>query len=126
MKLLQIADRVRYSRMTTGERWEAFLLEGMFGAGSIDLVYVDLDRTVIGSAVPAGLPLKLETQPKLRAEYLCERRELGVLNVGGTGLVTVDARESELDRLDCLYVGRGSKEVIFKSASAEAPAYSTS
>ena len=123
MKLLQMADRVRYSRMTTGERRDTFLLEGMFGAGSIDLAYVDLDRTVIGSAAPAGLPLKLETQPELRAEYFCERRELGVLNVGEAGLVAVDGREFELDRLDCLYVGRGSKEVIFKSASAEAPAH---
>ncbi len=122
MKLVQMADRVRYSRMTTEDRRDTFLLEGMFRAGSVDLAYLDLDRTVVGSAVPADLPLKLETQPELRSGYFCERRELGVLNVGQAGLVTVNGSEFELDRLDCLYVGRGSEEVIFQSASAETPA----
>ncbi len=122
MKLLQLADRVRYSRMTTDERRETFLLEDMFRAGSIELAHIDLDRTVIGSAVPAGLPLKLEAQPELRAEYFCERRELGVLNTGAAGSVTVDGKAFKLNKLDCLYVGRGSKEVIFESVSAETPA----
>jgi len=123
MKLLQMADRVRYSRMTTAERRETFLLEGMFAPGAIDLAYVDLDRTVIGSAVPTGAPLKLETQPELRAEYFCERRELGVFNAGGAGSVEVDGVTFELDKLDCLYAGRGSKSISFSSKSADNPAY---
>ena len=91
MKLLQMADPVRYARMTTEERRATFLLEGMFQPGVIDLAYVDLDRTVIGSAVPlAGAPLTLEASPELRADYFLERREVGVLNVGGPGTVTVD------------------------------------
>ena len=79
----------------------------MFKPGEIEFAYVDLDRTVIGSAVPTTRRLKLETQPELRAEYFLERRELGVLNVGGAGSVTVDGKTFELDKLDCLYVGRG-------------------
>ncbi len=123
MKLLQMADPVRYARMTTEERRATFLLEGMFRAGEIDFAYVDLDRTVIGSAVPiAGAPLKLETAPELRAEYFLERREIGVLNVGGPGSVTVDGTVFELAKLDCLYIGRGSKDVTFTSADAAAPA----
>jgi 4-deoxy-L-threo-5-hexosulose-uronate ketol-isomerase len=122
MKLLQMADRVRYSRMTTSEKRETFLLEGMFKPGSLELAYVDLDRTVVGSAVPTGLPLKLETQPELRADYFCERRELGVLSVGGSGTVTVDGKIFEMEKLDCLYISKGSKEVIFNTAKLEEPA----
>ena len=122
MKLLQMADPVRYSRMTTEEVRGTFLLEGMFRAGALELAYVDLDRTVIGSAVPTVAPLHLETHPELRAEYFCERRELGVLNVGGPGTVTVDGEEFLLEKLDCLYVGRGSRAVSFASVDAEAAA----
>ena len=122
MKLMQMADAVRYARMTTEELRETFLLEGMFNPGKIEFAYVDLDRTVIGSAVPTNETLKLETQPELRAEYFLERRELGVLNVGGPGTVTVDGNAYELDKLDCLYAGRGSKSVTFASKSADKPA----
>jgi 4-deoxy-L-threo-5-hexosulose-uronate ketol-isomerase len=121
MKLLQMADPVRYARMTSEELRATFLLEGMFKPGAIEYAYVDLDRTVIGSAVPTAL-LTLETQPELRAEYFLERRELGVLNAGGAGSVVVDGVTFDLDKLDCLYVGRGSKSVTFVSKSAAAPA----
>jgi 4-deoxy-L-threo-5-hexosulose-uronate ketol-isomerase len=122
MKLLQMADRVRYSRMTMAELRETFLLEGLFKPGTIECRYVDVDRTVIGSAVPASAALVLASDPMLRAEYFLERRELGVLNVGGAGTVTVDGAEFELGKLDCLYVGRGSKSVEFSSNSADSPA----
>jgi 4-deoxy-L-threo-5-hexosulose-uronate ketol-isomerase len=122
MKFVELADSTRYSRMTTEERRATFLLEGMFAPGTIGFAYVDLDRTVIGSAVPTTEPLKLETEPELRADYFLERRELGVLNVGGTGSVEVDNTTFVMDKLDCLYVGRGSKEVTFSSANADYPA----
>jgi 4-deoxy-L-threo-5-hexosulose-uronate ketol-isomerase len=122
MKLLQMADPVRYARMTSEELRETFLLDSLFTPGAIDLAYVDLDRTVIGSAVPTSAPLTLETQPELRAEYFLERRELGALNVGGPGTVTVDGKAFELDKLDCLYIARGSKVVTFSSKSAAEPA----
>lgn len=122
MRLYQMADAVRYEMMNTDELRETFLLEGLFQPGEIELAYVDLDRTVIGSAVPTKAALKLETQPELRADYFLERRELGVLNVGGAGSVTVDGKTFDLDKLDCLYAGRGSKEVSFTSKNAENPA----
>ena len=68
MKLMQMADPVRYARMTSEELRETFLLQGLFTPERIDLAYVDLDRTVIGSAVPTISGLPLETQPELRAE----------------------------------------------------------
>ena len=122
MKLLQMADPVRYARMTSEELRATFLLEGMFTPGRIECAYVDLDRTVIGSAVPTTAALKLETQPELRADYFLERRELGVLNAGGPGSVVVDGVTFDLDKLDCLYVARGTKSVSFISKSATQPA----
>jgi 4-deoxy-L-threo-5-hexosulose-uronate ketol-isomerase len=122
MKLVQMADPVRYPRMTSAELRETFLLDGMFNPGKIEYAYVDLDRTVIGSAVPTGTPLTLETQSELRADYFLERRELGVMNVGGAGTVLVDGVTFELDKMDVLYVGRGSKAVTFASKSDDAPA----
>jgi 4-deoxy-L-threo-5-hexosulose-uronate ketol-isomerase len=123
MRLYQMADAVRYGLMNTEELRETFLLEEMFEPGEIELAYVDLDRTVIGAAVPTSKALTLETQPELRAEYFLERRELGVLNIGGAGSVAVDGKNFELGKLDVLYVGRGSKSVTFSSKSSNDPAY---
>jgi 4-deoxy-L-threo-5-hexosulose-uronate ketol-isomerase len=122
MRLYEMADKVRYPTMTTAELRDTFLLEELFTPGAIALAYVDLDRTVIGGAVPTVSPLTLETQPELRADSFCERRELGVLNAGGAGSVEVDGVTFELDKLDVLYVGRGSKSVVFSSKDAEKPA----
>jgi 4-deoxy-L-threo-5-hexosulose-uronate ketol-isomerase len=117
-----MADSVRYGLMNTEELRETFLLEDFFQPGEIEFAYVDLDRTVIGSAVPTVSPLKLETEPELRAEFFLERRELGVLNVGGSGTVTVDGKTFEMDKLDCLYVGRCSRNVSFASKDPAQPA----
>jgi 4-deoxy-L-threo-5-hexosulose-uronate ketol-isomerase len=123
MRLCQMADAVRYGLMNTEELRETFLLEGLFEVGEIEFAYVDLDRTVIGSAVPVSEELSLETEPELRAEYFLERRELGVLNVGGAGSVVVDGKSFEMGKLDCLYVGRGSKVVTFSSKIEADPAH---
>jgi len=122
MKIVQMADAVRYPRMTTAELRETFLLEGLFSEGAIEMRYVDLDRAVIGGAVPTSTPLTLETAPELRSDYFCERREIGVLNVGGAGTVTVDGQKFALGKLDCAYAGRGSKVVTFASDNAAEPA----
>ena len=99
-----------------------FLLRDLFQPGALVLRPLDLDRAVLGGAVPTGEPLRLATIADLRAEYFCERRELGVLNVGGAGRVTVDGSEHALEKLDVLYVGRGSREVTFASDDAATPA----
>jgi len=122
MKFVEMADSTRYPRMTTEELRATFLLEGMFQPGTIEFRYVDVDRAVVGSAVPTTAALKLETDPELRAEYFLERRELGVLNVGGAGTVDVDGQTFTMEKLDCLYAGRGSKDVTFASADAADPA----
>jgi 4-deoxy-L-threo-5-hexosulose-uronate ketol-isomerase len=122
MKIVQMADAVRYPTMTTAELRETFLLQGLFREGKIETRYVDLDRAVIGGAVPTTSTLRLETQPELRAEFFLERRELGVLNVGGPGVVSVAGDTFAMEKLDCLYVGRGSEAVTFASSDAQEPA----
>jgi 4-deoxy-L-threo-5-hexosulose-uronate ketol-isomerase len=123
MKILEMADKVRYPRMTTAELRETFLLTDLFKPGAVEMVYVDLDRTVIGGAVPTTAPLKLETAPELRADYFLQRREIGVLNVSkNPGTVTVGGTKYELGYLDLVYIGRGNESVEFTSADAKNPA----
>jgi 4-deoxy-L-threo-5-hexosulose-uronate ketol-isomerase len=122
VKILQMADAIRYRAMTTKELRETFLIDDLFHPGQIGLMYVDLDRTVIGSSVPTGEPLFLPTDDALKASYFTERRELGVLNIGGVGEVTVNGIPFELKKLDALYVGRGNEDVVFSSADPAHPA----
>ena len=108
--------------LDTDELRSTFLLEELFSAGEIRLVYTDLDRAIVGAAMPASEELELPNAAALKADFFCERRELGVLNLGGAGRVTVDGGCHELGLHECLYVGRGSREVAFASASSETPA----
>lgn len=110
-----------YKRMTTGELREAFLVD-LFEAGSLNLIYCEVERSIVGAAVPTTGSLKLEAGAELAADYFCQRREVGVLNIGGCGTVTVDGTEYAMGNLDGLYIGRGSKEISFSSADADAPA----
>jgi 4-deoxy-L-threo-5-hexosulose-uronate ketol-isomerase len=122
MRILQIADAIRYRTMTTEELRETFLVDDLFQPGQVGLTYVDLDRTVIGSVVPTVERLFLPTDDMLRASYFTERRELGILNIGGAGKVTVNGISYDLKKLDALYVGRGNEEVVFSSADGATPA----
>jgi len=122
MKLLEMADRIRYRTMSTDELRATFLIDDLFQPSRIDLIYVDLDRTVIGSAVPTTAPLALPTDELLKAQYFTERRELGVLNVGGAGRIRVNGTVYALNRLDALYIGRGNEEIVFESVDAGQPA----
>lgn len=109
-------------RMTTEELRDAFLVGGLFQPGGIQLRVIDLDRVVLGGAVPTDAPLALEAPEHFAAEYFCERRELGVLNIGGPGAVTVDGTRHAMANRDGVYVGRGSREVTFESDDAAHPA----
>jgi 4-deoxy-L-threo-5-hexosulose-uronate ketol-isomerase len=122
MKMLQMADTVRYRTMTTEELRATFLIADLFQPAQIGLNYVDLDRTVIGSAVPTREPLTLPTDDALKASYFTERRELGILNIGGPGKVTVNNAPFDLNKLDALYIGRGNESIIFTSVDSAYPA----
>ena len=122
MKTILMADPVRYPRMTTEELRSTFLMDRLLTHGSLNVAYVDLDRAVAGYAVPTMKPIALPTWPELRATYFTERRELGVLNIGGEGAVHVGHETSCLDTLDVLYIGRGNPEIRFESKFSDRPA----
>jgi 4-deoxy-L-threo-5-hexosulose-uronate ketol-isomerase len=115
-------SRTEYPTLNTEQLRAAFLLDSLFAPGRVELVYTDADRAIVGSAVPAGEPLKLTADAELRAASFCERRELGILNIGGNGEVKVDGQRFEMSRLDCLYVGRGSQSIEFSGSDAANPA----
>src|SRR5512133_2788811 len=108
-------SRTEYPTLTTDQLRGAFLIESLFAPGKVELVYADADRAIIGSVVPLASPLQLIADAELRAAFFCERRELGILNIGEEGAVEVDGRKFEMGKLDCLYVGRGSQKVSFAS-----------
>lgn len=108
--------------MNTQELRANFLLENLMQEDSVQLVYTHYDRVLYGGAVPVKQKLALQNDPEFRSEYLLERRELGIINVGGEGRVSVDGAVHTLNKLDCLYAGKGSKEVLFESADPANPA----
>jgi 4-deoxy-L-threo-5-hexosulose-uronate ketol-isomerase len=122
MKTLIMADPVRYARMTTEEVREAYLLNTLYQPGKLIVNYVELERAVVGYAAPVESAIELPTFPELRAEYFLERRELGVLNIGGAGTVTVGGKAYELNNLDVIYIGKGTEHVRFGSKDKAAPA----
>ena len=122
MELKYVPDCERYAHLTTDELRDGFLLQKLFQPGAVHLVYADIDRAVVGGAVPTTQKLALETSKLLASTYFAERREIGVINIGGSGTVTVDGKDFALAKLDCLYIGRGSKQIEFASANAQEPA----
>ncbi len=101
---------------------ERFLVEGLMEEDKINFTYTHYDRMMVGGAMPAKETLHLKTYPNLRADYFLERREIGIINVGGDAVITVDDQEYGLRKLDCLYVGKGAQQVSFKSSDAKTPA----
>ncbi len=100
---------------------EEFLINNLMEVGKINLTYTHYDRYIAGSAVPVA-PLKLESIDPLKAAFFLERRELGIINVGGNGTVEADGTVYKLGFKDALYIGSGTKEVIFKSDDTNNPA----
>lgn len=122
MKTRYFADQVRYQTMTSEELRNVFLIEKLFRENSLDLFYTEADRGIVGSAVPVTDSLKLAAGKEIVSEYFTERREIGVINIGSTGTITVDGESYILENLDGLYIGRSSREVLFSSKDSAKPA----
>ncbi|WP_289762182.1 5-dehydro-4-deoxy-D-glucuronate isomerase [Duncaniella muris] len=99
-----------------------FMMPKVMEEDKINLTYCLYDRLVYGGVIPVAKEMTLETIAPLKADYFLQRRELGVINIGGDGIVTVDGKEYELHFKDALYVGRGKKNVTFRSKDASKPA----
>jgi 4-deoxy-L-threo-5-hexosulose-uronate ketol-isomerase len=108
--------------MTTTQLRENFLVEGLMEPGSIKLVYSHYDRMIIGGVVPSVAEIALPNEGELKANYFLERREIGIINVGGSGTVTADGASYSLDKLECVYLGKGTQDVRFSSTNSTDPA----
>ncbi len=107
---------------TTEELREHYLQENIFTADEILLTYTHVDRMIFGGAMPTNKALELEAGDELRADYFLQRRELGVINIGGDGAIEIDGTVYEMKTQDGIYVGMGNKKIVFTSKDATNPA----
>ena len=108
--------------MDTRELRDNFLVQNLMEKGKIELVYTHYDRMIIGGVVPQNASVSLPYEEELKSGYFLERREMGIINVGGNGSVIADGIVYNLSKLECLYLGRGTKEVSFTSDATDDPA----
>ena len=114
-------DQVK--RMTTDELRANFHIGELFESGELNLVYSHIDRVIVGGAMPVNTPIILTAEKRdIAADYFLERREVGIINVGGEGTITVDGESFTLAKQDGLYVGKGNREVVFQSIDSNNPA----
>jgi 4-deoxy-L-threo-5-hexosulose-uronate ketol-isomerase len=123
VRTIRTADEQSYRRMTTDELRQRFLIENLFKPGCAELVYTDIDRAIVGGIVPSEEPLALQGGREMACSNFCERREIGVLNLGATGTIAVDGNIFKVAPLECMYIGRGSRDVSFANDSSADPAF---
>lgn len=104
-------------QMDTAALRENFLIENVFEANQVNLTLSHFDRYIVGGAMPVDQKIALPNPDDLKANYFLERRELGIINVGGKAIVTADGETYELDYKEALYIGKGTKEVFFETAT---------
>lgn len=107
---------------TTERLREEFLIENLFPADEIRLIYSHIDRIITGGIMPVKEILALTAGEELRAKYFLERREMGVINIGGTGIITVDGKKYCIAHKEGMYIGMGAKDISFASEDEENPA----
>lgn len=109
-------------QMNTQELRNNFLIETVFRADEIRLTLSHYDRFIIGGVMPVTKKIELTNPSDLKAQYFLERRELGIINIGGKGIVLADGVRFEIDFKEALYIGRGTKDVVFESVDSNNPA----
>ncbi|ARK29529.1 5-dehydro-4-deoxy-D-glucuronate isomerase [Halalkalibacter krulwichiae] len=122
MEIKYAANPKDSKQYTTEKLRSEFLIESLFESGKINMVYSHHDRVVVGGAIPTSQALVLDAGDALKTDFFLARREIGIVNIGPKGKVIVDGEEFELNKRDCLYVGRGKKDVTFHSEDANNPA----
>lgn len=122
MKVIHSVHPDDFKSYNTALIRERFLVEDLMQADKINFTYTHYDRMMVGGAMPVKETLQLTSYPNLRADFFLQRREIGIINVAGAAIVTVDGKEYALQKLDCLYVGKGVQQVSFRSSEPENPA----
>ncbi|HET6996560.1 MAG TPA: 5-dehydro-4-deoxy-D-glucuronate isomerase [Chitinophagaceae bacterium] len=122
MKIIHTVHPNDFVHYATTQIREKFLLENLVVADKIECVYTHYDRMIIGAAHPVNTQLELGTYEQLKSDYFLNRREIGIINIGGNGSVNVDKEKFDLEKQDCLYIGKGKQKVIFSSINKSNPA----
>lgn len=122
MKIRMSASPEDVKFYTTKRLRDEFLIDELFIVDEISLIYSHIDRIIVGGIMPSIKELPLVAGDEIRAEYFLERREMGVINIGGDGYINVDGEKYMLKNQDGMYIGRGSKNISFGSADKTNPA----
>ena len=122
MEVRQAANAKDVKYYTTERLREEFHIANLFTKDNVRMVYSHIDRIITAGLMPVRQTLKLEAGKELAADYFLQRREMGCINVGGKGIITVDGTEYEMNPRDGMYIGMGNKEITFKSVDENAPA----
>ncbi|WP_235985866.1 5-dehydro-4-deoxy-D-glucuronate isomerase [Mucilaginibacter segetis] len=122
MKIIHSVHPEDFKTYDTQKIRSRFLIDELVQPNTINCTYTHYDRMIVGVANPTDKTLELENYANLRADYFLERREMGIINVSGDGLITVDGKSFQLKKLDCLYIGKGARSVKFSSINASDPA----
>ena len=122
MKVIHSVHPEDFANYDTKKIRENFLLENLVQTDKIECVYTHYDRMIIGAANPVDQALQIGTYEQLKADHFLSRREIGIINIAGNGYVTVDGEKFELEKQDCLYIGKGKEKIIFSSVNKSSPA----
>ncbi|WP_104666521.1 5-dehydro-4-deoxy-D-glucuronate isomerase [Ensifer adhaerens] len=122
MKVLYGANPEDIKTYDTARLRREFLISDLFAEDAVSFTYTHVDRLILGGAMPKTKSVSFGSGAEIGTPYLLSAREMGIANLGGTGMVTVDGRSFTLENRDVLYVGRGAKEIVVSSESADRPA----
>ncbi len=122
MRIIHQVHPEDFKAYNTKQVRERFLLENLVIPDRIECAYTHYDRMIIGAANPINQALELGTYEPLKSDHFLTRREIGIINVGGNGWITVENDKYELAKQDCLYIGKGKLKVVFGSANKSNPA----
>lgn len=121
MKVLHNVHPDDFKSYQTGQIRDRFLIDDLVRADEVNCAYTHCDRMIAGVANPVTKTLTLPNYDNLKANYFLERREIGIINIAGDGQVTADGKTYSLKKMDCLYLGKGVKEVSFSAADSSTP-----
>ena len=122
MKILHSVHPDDFKSYQTQLIRDRFLISNLVETGKINCVYTHYDRMIVGAVCPVNKSVELPNYPNLKANYFLERREIGIINVGGEGETVADGQAYTLEKLDCLYAGKGISHISFSSKDPERPA----
>lgn len=122
LPVIHAVHQSQYQGFSTEELRQFFLVTNLRKENSLNLTYTHYDRLITGTVIPVNSEIPLLNYVNLKSDYFLERRELGIINIGGAGVVTAGGNQYQLNKYDCLYAGMGTQQIVFSSSDANSPA----